>query len=382
MDIIRFDDNDYIQEECERLIGRYKDDEHPHFLLDEDYFVKWANDAAERLYPELTQSDGILNLLKHYPEEWLELDNVKIMADITLEERDNLHLSIRRASIMDDLFTFYMAYIYKKIDLSTLPRQEVEKRVSEAEQHYREPLSRIFLTLKRLKISRDDPDMEDCCDRMASNSVQLLRGTNMIAEHTRLSQGIMKHAPQTVDLAEFTTELFQTAAELMYMESVDLCFITPNSPLIVCTEPEYILSSVGQLLSNAIRYRLSGTPIRAKCTTDQSHIKIEIANRGVPIPQEVRAKMFDANYTYNPDGESISGNGLGLTVAKLYAELMGGSLTFEQPGENSVFRLSLPLPPSDDTDLWQMNKLELKTRLCVILADAIDTSDEILSFIG
>lgn len=384
MDSKRYHDNDYVQEQYEQLIGIFQDGKDPYFLLDEDYFVKWANQSAERLYPAFSQPDGILNLLESYPKERLLLENGAFIVDLSLEKGDNRHLTIHR-SRSGEIYTIYTADIHTKIDISTLPREEVGKRVSESELHYREPLSEIFIALKQLKMREDVPDMEGCCNQMARSSVQMLRGTNMIAENVRLSQGILEHDLHKVDMTHFLSALFQTATELVYMEAVDIHFATPVSRRIVTAEPEYILSCIGQLLSNAIRYRLPGTPIRVKYSVNQRHIEIEVINRGASLPQEVCEHMFDAYYNYSPDGDFIpeSTLGLGLTIAKAYAGFMGGSLTFETVGKNCVFKLSLPLTPlDDDTPLWQMNEYEMKMHLCVLLSDAVDTSDELLAFIG
>lgn len=385
MDAMHYDDNDYLQEEYERLIGIYEKKETPYFLLDEDYFVKWANDAAERLYPDFTQPDGILNILEEYPEERFKLENEAISVDIPLEEgNSSRHMNIHNSAVMGEFYTINIAYIYTRIDLSTLSREEVEKRVAECEMNYRGPISSIFVHLRNLMMREECQDNEDGIRSIANNSVQLLRGMNMNAENTRISQGIAKHALRIVNLTEFLSALFETAAELMYMESVDLCFVPPASRLLVVTEPEYILSSIGQLLSNAIRYRLPGTPILMKCTADYNHVQIAIVNHGAPIPQEVCTRMFDNNFSFNPDGDSISGNGIGLTIARGYAEFLGGTLTFEKHGEDTVFKLTLPLLLSGSSDgtLWHMDKQEMRMRLCVLLSDALNTSEEILSCIG
>ncbi|HNY08213.1 MAG TPA: response regulator, partial [Bacteroidales bacterium] len=46
-----------------------------------------------------------------------------------------------------------------------------------------------------------------------------------------------------------------------------------------------------------------------------------------------------------------SGNGLGLTIAKAYAEMMGGNIRVEsEPGKGSVFFLSIPFHPAPQAE--------------------------------
>ena len=97
---------------------------------------------------------------------------------------------------------------------------------------------------------------------------------------------------------------------------------------------------VRNLLSNAQRY--GGPNIETRCGTTDSIAWLEVADDGDGIPQQDVALVFKPYHrSHNAVGQPSS-VGLGLTVSRKLAELMGGGLTYRYEDGWSVFRLDLP----------------------------------------
>jgi signal transduction histidine kinase len=99
------------------------------------------------------------------------------------------------------------------------------------------------------------------------------------------------------------------------------------------------------LLKNALQYSPDDSPIELSCIGKEGIMNIRIHDSGEGIAKDklplVFTKFFreDTSYTRKTEG-----NGLGLFIAKSYAELMGGCLYVEsEPGKGATFLLSLPL---------------------------------------
>jgi CheY-like chemotaxis protein len=103
------------------------------------------------------------------------------------------------------------------------------------------------------------------------------------------------------------------------------------------------------LISNALKFTQEGA-VRVDIDGEPSDagkgLLITISDTGIGIAPEVLPKLFqkfvqaDSSTT-----RRFGGTGLGLTICREIAQLMGGTITVEsQLGEGTVFRVRLPLP--------------------------------------
>jgi len=107
--------------------------------------------------------------------------------------------------------------------------------------------------------------------------------------------------------------------------------------------------AVMNLVHNAIRYSPVGTAIRVTSGRDGGGAFIEVADEGPGIAEEHREKVFERFYRIDPARtRAEGGTGLGLALARLSVELIGGSIDLRsEVGKGSRFRIRLPLPASD-----------------------------------
>jgi two-component system sensor histidine kinase KdpD len=100
-----------------------------------------------------------------------------------------------------------------------------------------------------------------------------------------------------------------------------------------------------QLIDNALKYSLPGTPVTIQLRHDATNASIDVTNRGGGIPVTEQARIFERFYRSPSVQRRIPGSGLGLSIALRIAEAHNGDLTvMSQPGE-TTFRLTLPLTP-------------------------------------
>ena len=110
---------------------------------------------------------------------------------------------------------------------------------------------------------------------------------------------------------------------------------------------------IGNLLSNALKFSENGT-VTITTYVDSSRrplkVEIEVADEGIGIPGHMQQSIFDA-YAQADDSTTrrFQGAGLGLSISRQLARLMGGDITVQSiPDEGSVFRFTFNAEPVDE----------------------------------
>ena len=130
-------------------------------------------------------------------------------------------------------------------------------------------------------------------------------------------------------------------------------------PVIYLADEHRVRQVLVNLLGNAIKFTPSGGSVGVHCgitATPESGARLpagrdwvyfRVVDTGVGIPPEQQAAIFEP-FTQVSTGHTRSsdGSGLGLTISRRLARLMGGDLTVRStPGDGSEFTLWLPAAP-------------------------------------
>ncbi|MDW5442655.1 ATP-binding protein [Polaromonas sp. SM01] len=115
-------------------------------------------------------------------------------------------------------------------------------------------------------------------------------------------------------------------------------------PLVVRADEKRVRQILINLLGNAVKFTATGhVRLRLKHAREMACIEIEDTGPGLS-PQEIE-RIFEPFTRAATPGPAAPGAGLGLTIAKMLTDLMGGELTvLSTPEVGSVFRVKLFLP--------------------------------------
>jgi signal transduction histidine kinase/CheY-like chemotaxis protein/purine-cytosine permease-like protein len=115
-------------------------------------------------------------------------------------------------------------------------------------------------------------------------------------------------------------------------------------PEVVRADEKRVRQILINLLGNAIKFTAQGQVIfRVRYAREMAHIEIE--DTGPGLGRAELAQVFEPFARGNSASHTAPGAGLGLTIAKMLTDLMGGELTVAStPGVGSVFRIKLFLP--------------------------------------
>ncbi|ROZ76251.1 response regulator [Ramlibacter sp. WS9] len=117
-----------------------------------------------------------------------------------------------------------------------------------------------------------------------------------------------------------------------------------NVPEVVRADEKRVRQILINLLGNAIKFTSEGqVTFRIRYAREMAHIDIE--DTGPGLTAEELAQIFEPFARGNSASHTAPGAGLGLTIAKMLTDLMGGEMRVAStPGTGSVFRIKLFLP--------------------------------------
>ena len=116
--------------------------------------------------------------------------------------------------------------------------------------------------------------------------------------------------------------------------------------LMVDADPKAFDRIVSNLVANAVRY--GRTPITIAARQRDRHFRLTVEDRGEGVAHEFVPRLFDR--FSRADKGNGDGSGLGLSIAKSYAQAHGGELVYESAHPHGArFELVLPRPHPDET---------------------------------
>jgi len=132
-------------------------------------------------------------------------------------------------------------------------------------------------------------------------------------------------------------------------ESRNQRFLLDTKPCHIKTDSVIFRQALQNLLDNATKYSPDGSTIRITVRGTESMVEVTVTDKGPGISSEDQAHL--TKRFFRPDrgrGRSSGGFGLGLSITKAYARVLGGELRYRaaQP-HGSSFTLALPKPRSD-----------------------------------
>ena len=151
------------------------------------------------------------------------------------------------------------------------------------------------------------------------------------------------------DVVRDAVEEHRAAAEAAGLTLVQL---DDGSKTILTTDPARVTQVLGNLLSNAIKYTPAGGHIEVRTEmlarragAESERLAIHVADDGPGIPAEKYEEVF-GEFT-RLDSTDKPGAGLGLSIARRVARLLGGDVTVSGGQERGArFTFWLPLRPA------------------------------------
>ncbi len=220
---------------------------------------------------------------------------------------------------------------------------------------------------------------------------QLLALINDVIDVAKLEAGRVALEKSVFDLPDLLEQLLEQFRPRAHAASLQLMHESlGDMPHYITADAEKLRHILTNLLDNALKFtQEGGVSLRSRvcCREGQDWLEIEVQDSGQGISPEDCERIFSAFEQAEAGRIHQGGTGLGLTISRDYARLMGGELGVTSSlGHGSCFHLTVPvIPVSGEPDLQQQEHLHRIKRLkpgqppCrILVVDDRDTNREIL----
>ena len=176
------------------------------------------------------------------------------------------------------------------------------------------------------------------CTRMS----HLIRDLLFLASSDANQQTIH---PVEVEVDTLLFSLYEAFEPLCLKKKMPLIpdFSSESYPTL-STDTERLFQLLGIFLDNAISYAPEGSPIELQAVFDGKELIFSVIDHGKGISKEDPPFIFDRFYCVDSSRTERHHFGLGLSIAKELAKLLGGTIGFsETKGGGATFYLKIPI---------------------------------------
>ncbi|MBV1775512.1 hypothetical protein KSF73_07255 [Burkholderiaceae bacterium DAT-1] len=253
----------------------------------------------------------------------------------------------------------------------------------------RTPMNGV-IGMSELLLSTDlDEEQREYAQTVQHSAQALLAVINDILDFSKIDAGRMDIEHVDFNLPLLIHEVCDLLAPRIFAKPLELVVdLPPALPPVLAGDPVRLRQILNNLLGNALKFTASGfISLQVRCLSEEDGhalLRFDIRDTGIGISDEKQRELFtpftqaDSSIT-----RKYGGSGLGLSICKRLAELMGGQIGLNSsPGQGSTFWFELPFtvlskaieqPIPDafqDQILWIVDDHpEVRTHLAGMLAE-------------
>ena len=216
------------------------------------------------------------------------------------------------------------------------------------------PLTSIISYVGLLKRENiDNEKAAEYIDILERKSQRLKNLTEDLVEASKASSGNIRIDFTKLDIVELSEQAAAEFEDKFSAKSLEFCLTRPETPVFVNADGRHLWRVFENLFNNASKYSLEGTRVYGDVGTDGENAFFTIKNVSA-MKLNISPEELTERFVRGDISRTTEGSGLGLSIAKSLASLMGGELKIEIDGDLYKATVNLPVykEPEDENKTY------------------------------
>ena len=313
-------------------------------------------DTAEKRLAALTTLDDRLTTMEAQIKQLIDLHAQK-QRDAIITTRNSLRVS-QTTSVVSGIVLLLMALVLalvvrrsliSRLDQAVEADRLKSQLLTSVSHELRTPINAIqgySQLLVEDAYGEMTSEQKTTIQRVQLNTTQLQGMVNNLLDRAQLEQGrlALRNAPfSPADFLETTHSALSILASSKGLELTSE--IAPDVPAMINGDVLRLQQILFNLTSNALKFTEKGSVHAKIFLPDATHWALAVSDTGIGIAPEAQANVFAAFWQVDSSAtRKYRGSGLGLSIVKQLAELMGATVTLtSELGKGTTFTVTFPL---------------------------------------
>jgi signal transduction histidine kinase len=218
---------------------------------------------------------------------------------------------------------------------------------------FRTPINSIR-SITRLLLDRVDGDLTTEQERQVNfiqqTAAEFAEMVDDLLDLAKVEAGRVEISPAWFEMVDLFSALRGMFKPVLTNPDVNLIFEEPVGVPKLYTDDRKVSQVLRNFIANALKFTREGeVRVTARALEDE-RVQFQVIDTGIGIAPEFHASIFqDFSQVNSPLQKQFRGTGLGLSLSKRLADLLGGALSLHsEAGKGSTFSLTIPQRLKED----------------------------------
>ena len=213
---------------------------------------------------------------------------------------------------------------------------------------FRTPLTSMT-SIAGILLSRLDgpltPEQQKQVEFIRGSTRELTEMVNDLLDLAKVEAGRITISPEWFEMVDLFAALRGMFKPIVATSSVSLVFDEPEGEIKLYSDDKKVSQILRNFISNALKFTPEGEVRVSARMLDSDHIEFAVSDTGIGIAPEHIPNLFKDFVQLDVRLQKrLRGSGLGLSLARKFAEMLGGRVAVESHlGKGSRFSVVLPV---------------------------------------